>query len=518
MTTPIKAASAACLLALITAAAAHAQTRPLRVQINADIRSTDPGTNRDDNTDAVLMHIGEGLVAMREDTTPGPLLASKVDISTDGLTYTFTLRERVRFHNDAPLTAQDVIWSWKRYLDPATNWRCLPEFDGRGITKLLSVDAPDAKTVVFKLSKPSSLMLVTMSRPDCGGSAILHSSSVGPDGKWVAPIGTGPFKLKEWRRAQYIDLLRFDGYASRDGERDGFTGGKKAEVGAIRYMIIPDAAAAKAALYSGAIDVLATAAGADVAEIRARSDVKVEVSDSMNMFGLLFQTTDPVLKDVRIRRALALSLDDAEIARAVTEGLSKANNSAIPTASPYYSAVQASGFKRDLVQARKLLADAGYKGEPIKLLANKRYEASFNSAVMVQSMAAEAGFRIELEVLDWATQLDRYTRGQYQAMTFPYSARLDPALNFEMLSGPKATQPRKVWDNPDMAPQLAEAMLVSDKAKRQALFDELHRKFIEDVPMVVLFNGTDGAGLRKNVMGYRTWAADKPRFWNVSLR
>ncbi|QHJ00615.1 ABC transporter substrate-binding protein [Xylophilus rhododendri] len=512
------AAASSCLLALAGLAQAQAPARPLRVQINSDIRSTDPGTNRDDNTDSVLMHIGEGLVAMREDTSPGPLLASKVDVSADGLSYTFTLRDGVKFQNDAPLTAQDVVWSWKRYMDPATNWRCLPEFDGRGMTKLLSVEASDAKTVVFKLQRPAGLLLQTMARSDCGGSAILHSSSVGPDGKWLQPVGTGPYKLKEWKRGQYIDLVRFDGYASRGGPRDGFTGGKKAEIETIHYMVIPDAAAAKAALYSGAIDVLSTASAPDVAEMRARSDVKVEFGPSMNLLGLLFQTRDPLLQDLRLRRALALSLDYDELARSVTEGLSKPNNSPVPTSSPYYGAAEAAGFRRDLPQARKLLAEAGYNGQPIKLLANKRYEISFNSAVLIQAMAADAGIKIDIEVLDWATQLDRYTRGQYQAMAFPYSSRLDPALSFEMLAGPKATQPRKVWDNPAMAGKLAESMLLTDKAARQTLFDELHRKFIEEVPSVVLFNGTDGAGLRKNVSGYQSWPADKPRFWNVSLK
>src|SRR4030095_13848902 len=123
----------------------------------------------------------------------------------------------------------------------------------------------------------------------------------------------------------------------------------------------------------------------------------------------------------------------------------------------------------DIAQARKLLARTRTKAQPIKMSANKRYSFVFDSAVLVQAMAQAVGLKIEIEVLDWATQLDRYSKGDYQAMVFVYSARLDPSLSFEMLTGPKATQPRKVWDNPEAQEMLRQSMLTVDTAKRQAL-------------------------------------------------
>ncbi|MES2148771.1 MAG: ABC transporter substrate-binding protein [Pseudomonadota bacterium] len=513
---PTKLACA--LLLALAGPSAHAgapASADLRVRVSSDIRSTDPGTNRDDNTDAVVLHMVEGLVALREDTSIGPLLASKVAVSGDGLRYTFTLRDGVKFHNGAPLTAADVAWSWKRYLDPATGWRCLPEFDGRGMTRVLGIDVVNPKTVVFRLERPAALLLATMARTDCGGSGIVHRSSLAADGAWLAPIGTGPYKLLEWKRGQYIDLQRFDAYASLPGARDGYTGGKLAEAARLRFMVIPDEVAAKTALYSGAIDIFPQARSIDVDEIRKNPRTKIEVAASMDMFALLLQTEDRLLRDVRIRKALALSLDTPGIAGAVTEGGSVRNNSAIPASSPYYSAVQAQGFTRNIPLAKKLLAEAGYHGQPIKMIANKRHSESFDTAVLVQAMAAEAGIVIELEVLDWATQLDRYTKGKYQSMAFIYSARLDPSLSYEMVSGSKALQPRKVWDDPLVQRKLAESMRIADHAQRQALFDDLHRKMLEDVPFIVLFNSADAVGLRKNIIGYKSWAPAKPRLWNV---
>jgi len=508
----------ACLVAAALAAPLLAQSQTLRVRLNADIRSTEPGVNRDFNSDGVVLHMVEGLVALREDTTVGPLLASRVDTSADGKTYTFTLRQGVKFHNGATLTSEDVVWAWRRYLDPATNWRCLPEFDGRGATKVVGIEAPNPSTVVFRLESASALFLGSMARMDCGGSGIVHRSSLGADGKWAAPVGTGPFKLGEWRRGQYVELQRFDGYVARSDASSGFTGAKKAEVEKVRFIIVPDAAAAKAALFSNGLDVVPEASSSDLQELRARQDVKVEISSTMGLNGLLFQTRDPLLRDVRIRRALALSLDTEEIARTVSEGLSKRNNSAIPSSSPFHSPVQATGFKQDLAEARRLLAAAGYTGQPIKLVATKRYNSLFDAAVLVQAMAQAVGLKIEIEVLDWATQLDRYGKGDYQLMSFTYSPRLDPALSYEMLMGPKERQPRKVWDNPEAQARLAVATDSADRAERQAIFDDLHRRMLEEVPIVVFYNGADVAAMRRNVVGYKAWPASLPRLWNVRLQ
>jgi peptide/nickel transport system substrate-binding protein len=103
-------------------------------------------------------------------------------------------------------------------------------------------------------------------------------------------------------------------------------------------------------------------------------------------------------------------------------------------------------------------------------------------------------------------------------MAFVYSARLDPSLAFDMLAGPKDTQPRKVWDNPEVQAKLVESMQVPEKARRQALFDELHKRMLDDVPLIPLYNGLQITAANKKVQGLRTWAAEVPRLWNVKTR
>lgn len=509
----------AALLALAGTSVAQPQTGTLRVHLKADIRGTDPvSANRDANTDAVLMHLFEGLVAYREDASVGPLLAQSVQQSADGRIYTFKLRPGVKFHNGAPLTAEDVAFAWSRYMKPSENWRCLPEFDGRGVAKVVAVETPDPATVVFKLEKPSALFLTTLARTDCGGTGIFHRGALDGDGKWKEPVGTGPFRMGEWRRGQSVELLRNDGYTAIAGKPDGGTGNKAPLVQKVRFMVIPDGSAAKAALLSGGIDVMPDINDEDMAEYKARKDIVMDPAANMNAQGLLFQTRDPLLKDARIRRAIALSLDLPELVAAVTTGTAKPSRSVMPSPSSYYKAAQAALPRRDLAQAKKLLAEAGYKGQPIKVLATKRYNSVFNIAMMVQGMAQDAGIKVDVEVLEWATLLDRYNKGDYQAMAFTYSARLDPSLSYEMISGDKDKQPRKVWDNPEALDLVQKSMATTDRAQRQAIFDRLETRMREDVPAIFMYSSVNTGAVRSYVTGYKSWPLGIPRLWGVAMR
>ncbi|WP_291551265.1 ABC transporter substrate-binding protein [Bosea sp. (in: a-proteobacteria)] len=504
------------LAALTLSAPAQAATA-LRVQLPADIRSIDPGVNRDHNTDGVVLHMVEGLVAYGEDAAPKPLLAEKVDIAPDGKRYTFTLRKGVKFHNGAELTSQDVVWSWNRYMDPKTDWRCLSEFDGRGQVKVLGVTAPDPLTVVFELDRPSALFLTSLARTDCAMAGILHKSSVKADGSFDRPVGTGPFKLGEWKRGEFIRLERFAGYTALPGKRDGFTGAKRPLVDEVRFVVIPDSATAKAALVSGDIDVVPDVANADVAELKGNDRVKLSVVSHMGLVGLIMQTRDPVLANPKLRRAIAAAIDKPELVGSVTDGLGQPNGSVVPSLSAYHGKVQDEDVAYDPAAARTLLAEAGYKGEKITMLANKRYPQSFNAAVVAQQMLQAVGLKVEIEVLEWATQLDRYSKGNYQIQAFPYSGRMDPALSFESITGPKDKQPRKLWDNPEAQALLEKSMVIADPAQRQAIFDDLHRRFLADMPMVMLYNGIAGGASGRRVAGYASSLTSLPRLWEVSV-
>jgi len=506
------------LLALATSGVAAAPS-VLRARLNSDILSSEPGVLRDENTDAVLLHVVEGLVAYREDATVGPLLAQRWEASVDGRVYTFYLRPGVRFHNGAPLTASEVVWSFRRYLDPATHWRCLREFDGGGLARILSVEAVDSLTVRVTLDRAAPLLVQTLARADCGETAIVHPSSVAPDGRWRAPIGTGPFQFSTWKRNQFVELTRFAGYSALPGPRDGNTGGKHADVDVIRFLVIPDGATAEAALLRGDVEILDGLLPLQMSELRGEADIRMDVHPAMDCYALLLQTRDPVLHDPRLRRAIALTLDVPALVKNITLGTGEPNASLVPTASPYHaSPVQSHIPAPDLAQARRLAAAAGYRGEPIHLITNHRYPAMFAAAVLIQAMALEAGIHFEIQTLDWATELDRYNHGDYQAMAFGYSTRLDPALTFDAVIGDKDRDPRKIWEDPRARDLLLQVKSTADGDSRQMQFDRLQRLFVNDAPAVILFNSARIVALRKNVVGFSGWSAAQLRLWGVRLQ
>jgi len=500
----------------LAALAMPAAAQTITAALNQDIRSSNPGVNRDGNTDGVIAHVVEGLVGYSAGGQPGPLLAESIDVSPDGKTYTFHLRKGVKFHNGADMTSADVLWSWNRYMDPKTEWRCLPDFDGRNGTKVLSATAPDAFTFVMTLDRADALFLDSLARTDCGMTGILHKDSVKADGSWDKPIGTGPFKFGEWKRGQYVQLTAFDGYTSPKGDkRDGLLGNKKPLVQEVKILAIPDAATVKAGLQSGAIDV-ASVPEAEVEEIRKDPNLAVEIGTNPVRHGFILQTRDPLLKNIKIRQALALSLDYQELVAAVTNGLGKVNNSPIYRGSQYFGPVEQQGFVYDPAKAKALLEEAGYKGETISVIANKRSTVpSFPAAVIAQQMWQAVGINVKIDVLDWATQLDKYNKGTYTMESMSYSPRFNPALAFEQISGPKDKQPRKAWENPEALALIDKLTNTAEQDERQKIVDTLHKMFLNDVPLIFTHNETDLIAHNKRVKGIAPWASTLI-LWGVS--
>ncbi len=320
------AAAAACACSPLAPAAGT-----IRVAANAEIRGTNPGVNRDANTDTVMLHMIEGLVGYREDGTPAPLLAESVQVSKDGKTYTFKLRPGVKFHNGAALTSADVVWAWKRYLDPKTAWLCLPEFDGSQGLKIEAVEAPDAMTVVFRLNQSRPLFLTQIASFQCGSAAIVHKDSVNADGSWKAPIGTGPFKLGEWKRGEWIELTAFKDYKGASGPRDGYVGNKTPLVDSVRWIVIKDDAARRTALEKGQADLMPGLRPTELTEMGNPPQLEVKNASTMSVNALLIQVRDPLLANPKLRQAISAALKIDSIATIASGGAATRVRTTRPT-------------------------------------------------------------------------------------------------------------------------------------------------------------------------------------------
>ncbi|MBS7700677.1 MAG: hypothetical protein KF792_22860 [Chelatococcus sp.] len=247
-----------CLAAGALLAAQGAFASEIKIANVGDMRSAIPAGATDPGTQVPQVQIYEGLLTWREDGSVAPMLAADMpEVSDDGLTYTFTLRDGLTFHDGTPVTAKSVAKTWNWYLDPKNSWVCRSYFDGSGKVKITAVEPVSDLQIAFKLAQPAPQLLTQMARTDCQEGAIMAESMVDSPQRPTVPIGTGPFKVESIRPGQDITLVKFDKYKSRTEPTDGFAGKKEALVDKITMVIIPDPAAASAALLAGNIDLWA---------------------------------------------------------------------------------------------------------------------------------------------------------------------------------------------------------------------------------------------------------------------
>ena len=509
----------AALLAAGTAMAADPQPGGvLKFARTSDLRSLD-GTRQDGNTDAVLHHIYDSLVAYRDDMSVGPLLAESWEPSEDGKTWTFTIRDGATYHNGKPVKAEDMVWLWDRYMArgevTGTPWLCQPVFDGSGSLKVNDVSAPDDRTLVFELEAPSPLFLERMADVICHVFGV-SPDNVDADGNWIegSAIGTGPFKLKEWKKEQYIALEKFDGYVPVDEPRSGYAGDRTAYVDEVQFVVVPDSAAAEAAVVAGQIDV-SPLTNLNRSDEMIEKGMAVQSAPGLSLTAVLVQTEDPLLSDVRIRKAIAHAIDLEQMTEVATNGLTKANPSGVPLSSAYYGDEFKTWPEYDLEKSRALLEEAGYNGETVTIEANKRYTGMYDNAVMLQAMLQAAGINAQIEVLDWAAQLDNFFSGNFQMSSFGYSQRTDPAIIYGMFIGDKDQYATSQWDDPEVSELYGKITSEADFDTRRALLVELQQKMAEDVPILPLNYWPVVQMVGPGVHGYEAWSLAKPRAWGV---
>lgn len=513
----VRAGLAGLLLAALPLAPVAQGQAPSRlvVGLSADIRSLEPGVNRDSNTDTVIHQIFEGLVAYRRDLSVGPALADSWVISDEGRTYTFKLRDGAMFHNGKPVTSAEVKWMWERLIGAST-WGCRVVFDGRSGARVTAVETPDPKTIVFRLDRPSALFLKQLANLQCHIVAA-HPDSVDAEGKWTTPIGSGPLRLKEWRRAEYILLDKVPDYRPSSAPASGFAGARVMLVDQVQFRVIPDASAREAALVTGAVDIVHQVEPQQIETLRQRG-MQVSSVPGLAWAVMLLQTDDPLLSNVKIRQAIAHALDLKQIAEARNLGLADANPSAVSDATAFFNAHFTQWPAYDPARAQALLREAGYKGEPLRLQTNRQYAAMYQNAVMMEAMLTAAGFKVQLDVVDWATQLSNYLNGRFQMQSFSFSPRFDPGLLYATFIADKAAIKTAQYGDAEAIRLLAESERLSDDAARGRIFAQLHDRLRADVPIIPLYFSPNIEAVHPRVQGYAPWPASQPITWGVSKR
>ncbi|OMD40569.1 MULTISPECIES: ABC transporter substrate-binding protein [Paenibacillus] len=372
----------------------------LRIAYPTQPSTLDPQMVTGGATKDAARPIFETLLTLNSKYQVVPMLSESWDKSEDGLVYTFQLREGIHFHNGKEMTSSDVVASMNRWITLSTAAQGIIG-DGRFTTD-------GDYTVVLTLNKPSLDVLLVMATykqfPAIMPAEVIKSAD--PSSGIKAFIGTGPYKFVEWKQDQYISYTRNDDYQPLDTEADGLGGKKVAEVKDIRLSFVSEDSTRMIGLQSGEYDVASQLGADNYDSIKDDSSLNTTQVMTTNI-SMNFNKKQGLFTDLKMRQAVnaALNIDDIFMANPGIPEFYRIDQSyMLKEQSDWYVEPEAGLFnQKDPEKAKSLLAEAGYNGEEIRLLATREYGYIYDQAVVIKDQLEKAGMNINLVVYDWPT-------------------------------------------------------------------------------------------------------------------
>ncbi|HLS92806.1 MAG TPA: ABC transporter substrate-binding protein [Microbacterium sp.] len=420
---------------------------------------------------ALIDNVYQGLVTRGDGSEIAPALAADWEVSTDGLTYTFTLQEGVTFHDGSEFTADDVVASLDetRGDESTTGYADLQVID--------AVTAPDDHTVEITLTEPNQNFLFTLTGP-----AGLVFDSEDDTNLQTDANGTGPFALESWTQGDSITLTRNDDYW-----------GDPAGVAEVVLTYIPEATALVNAGLDGSLDVV-TAVESDLAP-QLEDMFELTEGETTDKFILAFNQNAEPLDDVRVREALRLAIDHDAILEAV--GAGETQFGPIPVLDPGYEDLSDT-IEFDPERARELLADAGAEDLELELTIPSAYSTKVSTLLV--SMFDDIGVTLTVEPVEFSTWLqDVYTNHDYELSYVnhveprDFQTWSDPDYYYALRDPEALEEVRSLYD---------EAMRETDAEASASLLAEAARLVAEQHPADWLYTRSDIVAVAPGVEGF----------------
>ena len=382
----------------------------------ADVKIFDPIVNTADITSRFALMVYDTLFSLDENLVPQPQMVGKYEVSADGLTYTFILRDGLKFHDGTPVTAEDVVASLKRW------W--VKDGGGQIIQKYSKeLTAVDDKTFRLVLTQPYGLVLDTLAKPDANVPVIMPKrlAATDPNQAITEVVGSGPFKFAkdEWVPGSKVVFTKNTDYVPRSEPANGFSGGKVVKVDRVEWVVLPDPHSAIQALNRGQIDFIEIPPADLLPLLKANKDVVVQDMSPLGTQGILrINHLQPPFTDVRARHAMQWLVNQRDFMTAAIgdPSLWKVCGSFLICDEPMAFNDGADMLNQDIpneqraAKAKELLKEAGYKGEPVVLLDPANYP-TFHAANLVFAEALKrAGVNVRLDTMDWSTLVTRRTK------------------------------------------------------------------------------------------------------------
>jgi peptide/nickel transport system substrate-binding protein len=441
----------------------------------------------DSASHSVAGQIYNGLIKYDKDLRLVADLAESFTVAANGLTITFRLRHNVRWHDGAPFTARDVLYTYRVIIDPKT-----PTAYSEDFKQVASVTAPDPFTVVVRYRTPFAPALASW------GVAILPAHLL--EGQDITksplarqPVGTGPFRFKQWLAGQKIVLEANPDYFEGRPYLDSYV-----------YRVIPDTSTMYMELKAGGVDLMGLtpvqyARQTDTSRFRGAFNKYRYPSNSYLYLG--YNLRHPLFKDVRIRRAMTAAINKDELIQGVLFGMGqKAHGPIVPGRWAHNAAVR--DIPHDPAYARRLLAEAGWRpgqdgilhkeGKPLRftILTNQGNQQRLMTAQIIQQRLLHVGIDVRIRVVEWAAFLKEFIdKGNFEAVLLAWMTSQDPDM-YDIWHSSK-TKPGELnfigYNNPEVDRLLGEGRSTFDLEQRKRAYFRIQEILAEEQPYTFLY-------------------------------
>ncbi|GAB3120583.1 ABC transporter substrate-binding protein [Glaciibacter psychrotolerans] len=463
-------------------AGSGAATGVVNVVSPAQPESLDPQISTDSIMAEITLPVYETLVTVDSDLAVQPMLAESFERSEDGLEYTFMLRKGVKFQDGSDLDADDVVASMNRW--DRVSIAAQEAFAGAEWTKV------DDLTVTLTVPSASFLHLLYLSNVTTAYSAILPSEVIekvgdNPIEDLADFIGTGPYKIASWDADQSIVIEKWDDYQPRAEASSGFAGAKEATLDQVIFSFVPDASTRSLGILSGQYDAT-TELPFDSLDQFTEDPNLVLGTYLVGPINLVY-SDDPasLFSKVENRQAVNTALDRDPImlgAVGSADLYDLVHHNMTREKEPIWNTEigKADFNQHDVEKAKKMLADGGYTGQPVRLLANKDYTEAYNSAVVVAEQLKGLGMDVTLDAYEWGAFSEKWReqRDEWDLVVFPFSSEVDPTQTIGFLPGRAG-----YFDGPELQELLTRFRAAPTQEDASMIYDDMQTYIEKTRPM-----------------------------------
>ena len=461
----------------------------------------DPARCTDATSASYIVEIFSGLVTLDKDLEVIPDIAERWEVSADNVTYTFHLREEVRFHNGREVKASDFKYSIERAADPETASPVAEAYLGDivGVKEKLRGEADevsgvrvvDEKTLQITIDAPKAYFLAKLTHPT---AFVVDEENVesGADW-WQHPNGTGPFKLGEWQEEKWIVL-----------ERNEYFYREKAKLEKVVFILRGD----PMMMYENdEIDItqVGTANIERVLDPTNPLNEELVIAPELSVYYIGFNTTMPPFDDAKVRQAFCHAVDKDKIIEILLKDIVSPAAGILPPGMPGYSE-ELEGLSYDVASAQQLIAESSYSDglPPIVLSVSGGCAGVSSVDVAIASMWREnLGVEVEIQSVEWETFLDEARERRYQAFQIGWVADYPDAENFlDLLFHSESVENHTAYRNPEVDELLEMARVESDLDARLEIYQAVEETIVADAPWLPLWFGQSYYLVKPEVKGF----------------